>query len=82
MKHAKKFQSALENLNKTNFPMFLAVNLAKEPTKTGVSLDEIDDLVLYINENCPNIQIMGLMSIPPKDCDDRKSLYSELRKKM
>ena len=78
-KHARKFQKELENIDKKNFQAYIAINLANEESKTGVSLSGSGELANFVTNNCPNIQLMGLMSIPPKVCENRITVYKNLR---
>ena len=48
----------LENLN-----VLLQVNIDKEPTKSGVLIDEIDEIIPHF-ENFQNISLRGFMCIP------------------
>jgi len=50
-----------ENLEKLN--VLLQVNIDNEPTKSGVLIDEIDELMPHF-QNFPNISLRGFMCIP------------------
>lgn len=45
--------------------ILIQVNSAQEESKFGVSTDETEDLIHMIMENCPNINICGLMCVAP-----------------
>ncbi|MDB2590684.1 YggS family pyridoxal phosphate-dependent enzyme [Candidatus Thioglobus sp.] len=53
-----------ENLEKLN--VLLQVNIDNEPTKSGVLIDEIDELMPHF-ENFSNISLRGFMCIPSPD---------------
>jgi len=50
-----------ENLEKLN--VLLQVNIDNEPTKSGVLIDEIDDIITHF-QNFQNISLRGFMCIP------------------
>ncbi len=50
-----------ENMEKLN--VLLQVNIDNEPTKSGVLIDEIDELMPHF-QNFPNISLRGFMCIP------------------
>ena len=51
---------------------FIEVNLAGEASKTGVSRDDLFELVKAI-DGMPNLKLLGLMTMPPFDEDPEKS---------
>ena len=53
-----------ENMEKIN--VLLQVNIDNEPTKSGVLIDEIDELMPHF-QNFPNISLRGFMCIPSPD---------------
>ncbi len=48
----------------------LQVHTADDPRKHGVSIEEAEDLVRHVDERCPQIRILGLMTMGPLDDDD------------
>ena len=50
-----------ENMGKLN--VLLQVNIDNEPTKSGIKVSEIDDMVTHF-QNCQNISLRGFMCIP------------------
>lgn len=58
----------------------LQVNVSGETTKTGVSLDELPNLAVEV-ENLPRLQLRGVMAIPaPSECyEEQRSPYRTLR---
>lgn len=63
-----------------NTGVLLEVNVGEEESKTGMEYDQVKDIAAQISE-LPNIQIQGLMAIPPI-CDDEKILrgyFSKMR---
>ena len=53
--------------------ILIQVNSAQEESKFGVSTEEAEELLKMIIENCPNINICGLMCVAPK-ADDPKDI--------
>ncbi|MCH3954601.1 MAG: YggS family pyridoxal phosphate-dependent enzyme [Eubacterium sp.] len=49
--------------------ILIQVNTAHEDSKFGVEETEVDGLIKEITENCPHIQICGLMCIAPYEAD-------------
>ena len=65
LKIAKRLnEQRLENLEKLN--VLLQVNIDNEPTKSGVLIDEIDDIIPHF-QNFQNISLRGFMCIPSPD---------------
>lgn len=54
-----------------NMDMLIQVNSANEKSKSGLSVDETLDTYAQISQQCPNINLKGLMSIGAHS-DDRK----------
>lgn len=46
--------------------VFIQVNLSKEPSKAGCLESELPELVSHIAQNAPNLNLVGLMTFPPK----------------
>jgi len=44
----------------------LQINIDNEPTKSGILIDEIDEIIPHF-ENFPNISLRGFMCIPSPD---------------
>lgn len=62
----------------------LQVNISGEESKSGVTLDELNDLVNVIRE-CEHLILRGLMAIPEKDASTQsfetmQQLFNELKK--
>ncbi len=51
---------------------FIEVNIGLEPQKSGVLPDELESLIEHIS-NCKNIELLGLMTIPPYTNDDKQT---------
>lgn len=49
--------------------ILIQVNTAHEESKFGVSENEVDELIAQIDENCPHVEIAGLMCIAPFEAD-------------
>ena len=61
-------------------PIFLEVNVSKEPSKYGFSLDELPDGYRAI-ARLPNIEVQGLMTVAPRaeDPDNVRGVFRRLR---
>lgn len=46
-------------------PVLMEVNVAAEPQKSGLMAEELPALADYIVENCPHLELRGLMCLPP-----------------
>lgn len=62
------------------FPLFIQVNLSKEPQKSGIFLD---DLIPFLKEAMAykNVKITGFMTLPPfsDEPEDSRPWFSKLR---
>ena len=65
-KLAKKISDEQEKINK-KIKIFIQVNIGKENQKTGIDKDRVNDLVIYCKKI--NLNVVGLMCIPPVDQD-------------
>jgi hypothetical protein len=54
-------------------PVLLEVNIGREPQKAGVLPEEAEDLARRVLDDCPNLQLDGLMAIPPFGLDPEAS---------
>ena len=63
-----KIKSNLEDLKiNKKIKIFIQVNIGKENQKTGIDKDRVSDLVIYCKKI--NLNVVGLMCIPPVDQD-------------
>lgn len=62
--------------------ILIQVNSAEEESKFGVGVDEVDQLIKDITEQCPNVRIRGLMCIAPyeDDVNDARPYFAEVKK--
>jgi len=67
LKLAKKLQSAMEecaaNDNQKKLDIFVQVNTSGEDSKSGLAPSEVVDLCKQITEECPLLNLKGLMTI-------------------
>lgn len=70
LKHAKIIDQELSHLGKEGYPVYLSVNLGNEAGKSGVSLERVSELAENIGSACPNLDIQGVMAIPPASFND------------
>ncbi len=54
-------------------PVLLEVNIGLEPQKAGVLPEEVEHLARRVLDDCPNLQLDGLMAIPPFGLDPEAS---------
>ena len=64
-KLAKKIADEQKKLKKIK--VFIQVNIGNEEQKSGINKTELGDLVLYCKKI--NLDVIGLMCIPPADKD-------------
>ena len=62
MKLARKIADEQQKQNK-NVKLFIQLNIGDEEQKSGVNVDQIDDLITFSKKL--NLNIVGLMCIPP-----------------
>ena len=74
-KLAKKIADEL-NKNQRNIKIFLQVNIGKENQKSGVDVDNLENLFLYCKKI--NLEVIGLMCIPPFGVDS-KEYFKKMR---
>ena len=75
-KLAKKIADEQSKLNK-KMKIFLQVNIGDENQKSGVNKDRLNDLFIYCKKL--NLDIIGLMCIPPND-NNTNIYFSEMNK--
>ena len=68
-KLAKKIAEEQNKQNK-NLKLFVQVNIGNEEQKSGVKIDQIDDLIIFSKKL--NLNIVGLMCIPPANKEPDK----------
>ncbi|RLE22097.1 MAG: YggS family pyridoxal phosphate-dependent enzyme [Acidobacteria bacterium] len=54
-------------------PVLLEVNVGREPQKAGVLPEDVEGLARRVLDDCPNLQLDGLMAIPPFGRDPEAS---------
>jgi pyridoxal phosphate enzyme (YggS family) len=72
LKLAEALNQRLENRNQT-MNCLLQINSANEESKSGVSVEEAEDIYAQIIESCPQIRLKGLMSIGAHS-EDKKEI--------
>ncbi|MDD9951978.1 MAG: YggS family pyridoxal phosphate-dependent enzyme [Zetaproteobacteria bacterium] len=66
LKHARKIESFLQQHPEKKIQAFVCVNLGAEKQKSGVLWDEIDPFVAQLLAVAPQLELLGLMAIPPR----------------
>ena len=54
---------------KKKIDVFIQVNLAEEMQKGGCLTEDLDNLVNHTITSCPNLNLIGLMTLPPTEKD-------------
>ncbi len=63
--------------------VLIQVNIAEEPTKSGVRPDEVAALARHVNCECDSLLLRGFMTLPPRDEPARwHRSTAELRKRL
>jgi pyridoxal phosphate enzyme (YggS family) len=70
-----KIFSDLEVSLKKKIKYFIQVNVGNEPQKSGIAIDKLDQFIKYC-KNDLKLNIIGLMCIPPVDCDPTQYFIS------
>jgi pyridoxal phosphate enzyme (YggS family) len=65
LRHARLVAAAARDAGKTPYPVYLAVNAGGEASKSGLPLDEAAALAAQIARELPELDVQGLMAIPP-----------------
>ena len=80
-KLAKKISDEL-NKNQRNIKIFIQVNIGQEHQKSGVDIDNLENLFLYCKKI--NLDVIGLMCIPPfeKDSEEYFQKMQDLTKNL
>ena len=74
VKLAKKISDEQSKIDK-KIKIFIQVNIGNEGQKSGINKIELEDLVLYCKEI--NLDVIGLMCIPPAD-EDASIYFKEI----
>ncbi len=61
--------------NKAPLNVLIQINISLEDAKSGCHPNDVDALAQYINQ-CPNLQLRGVMAIPAKTTDANQQLQS------
>ena len=78
---SEKLMRALDEHSATPLPILIQVNVSGEGSKSGCSPEEVAGLIEVAN-NCSQVEVHGLMTIPPFTPDPEKARthFSNLRK--
>lgn len=77
---AEEIEKQCEQKN-TSLDVLVQVNIAKEPTKTGVFEEDLEKFLAKLSV-MRNVRVSGLMAIPPfvANPDDNKKYFARMRK--
>lgn len=70
-KHARYIQRYAQENGKSRFPVWICVNAGDESTKQGASFSDLPQLENFITTQCPNLELQGVMAIPPATFSDQ-----------
>ena len=59
----------------------IQINIGRDPNKTGILIEELDDLIEAC-EKCNNVKIRGLMTVLPKESEEKCRKYFNNMKKL
>jgi pyridoxal phosphate enzyme (YggS family) len=76
LKLAEKISNEQDNQN-LKIKIFIQVNVGKEPQKSGLRTEELDEFYNICTRKL-NLNIIGLMCLPPKE-DDKKIYFEEMQ---
>ncbi len=84
-KHARYTDRYAARYGKRPYPVYLAVNIGNEPQKQGFTAAAVAAAAQEIAKTCPNLQIEGIMAVPPSSYSDSSypqppPAYRELRR--
>lgn len=85
LRHAALISEHAKRLEKTPYPVFIAVNAANEASKDGVASKEAVQFARELAACHPELSVQGIMAIPPRELaraggSEAKRLYQDLRK--
>ena len=70
LKHAELVARYARELNKTPYPIYIAVNSDESATKSGITLANARQFALDIQQKFPELNVRGLMTVPPAEIQD------------
>lgn len=65
IKHVQYIAKYAKNYNKIPYPVYIEINFAHEPQKSGITPKEGEILAKEIIKNYPQIKLEGIMCVPP-----------------
>ena len=79
---ASMINRVLDEENKKEYPVFVEINAGGELSKKGTSPEVAEQLINSIQENCPNLKVMGAMMMAPVGLyiDELHDTFSGFRK--
>jgi pyridoxal phosphate enzyme (YggS family) len=63
LKLAKKLNTAIESNGRSNLDIYIQVHTSTEETKSGITPDELPELVAAVVTSCRKLSIKGIMTI-------------------
>ncbi len=78
---ARRLQKMLKKTDISSYPTYVQVNVSGEESKYGIEPDDLEPLLDMVAEECPRLQVQGLMTIAPYVDDETilREAFSELR---
>ncbi len=79
-KSAQKLDAACKNLNKI-MDVFIQVHIGPEANnRSGVTTTELPKLAEFVRTHCPNLNLIGLMTMPPANHPAPIDVFREVKK--
>ena len=75
IKLAQKIHNEQEKINR-ELKLFIQVNIGRETQKSGIEINELDNLVKFCNNN--SLNVVGLMCLPPYEKNSGK-FFKEIK---
>ncbi len=79
-KHARYIQKYARLFNKIPYPVYIQVKVGIEQNKVGISPSILDKLSQFIKTETPDLELKGIMAIPPRLNFQDESSIKEGRK--
>lgn len=78
---SEKLARRLNQYAEVSLPVMIEVKLSEEQTKAGIAPENLTRLVEFIREQCPQLRLVGLMTMPPyfEDPERSRPYFRKLR---
>eukprot|EP00873_Tetraselmis_striata_P038287 jgi/Tetstr1/458551/TSEL_044954.t1 len=79
-KLANRLNNVVEGMGRPPLNVMVQVNTSGEESKYGVEPEDVVELAKHVQENCPHLKFVGLMTIGMKDYTSRPENFECLQK--